>query len=133
MENGAACLSPRPLGKLENPTPPTESLPAECTKRYVTVFPQSPPGPWASGWIMNCGAWANLGTGCVLQSPRALAGATHRRGPGFKAMANVSHPHLHVQTVVAISMGHSVQDPAPHLGRLRRLRASFMLVTWLPH
>ena len=133
MKNGAAGLSPRPLGKFENPTPPTESLSAECMERYITDFLQSPLGPWALGWVINCGAWATLGTDCVLQGPGFLAEATHWPGPGFKAMANVSHPHLHVQTVVAISMGHSVQDPAPHLGRLRRLRVSCMLGTWFPH
>ena len=129
MENRAAGLSPKPLGKLENPTPPTESLSAECTERYITDFPQGPPGPWALGWVMNCGAWASFRTVCVLQSPGALAGSTHWPGPGFKAMANVSHPHLHVPMVVAISMGHSVQDPALHLDRLRKLRASFILGT----
>ena len=94
MENRAAGLSPRPLGKLQNPTPPTENLSAECTERYITAFPQSPPGPWALGRVMNYGAWASIGIACVLQSPGALAGPTHWPGPGFKTMANVSHPHL---------------------------------------
>ena len=133
MENGAAGLSPRPLGKLENPKPPAESLSAECTERYITAFPQGLPGPWALGWVINCGAWASSGTVCVLQSPGALAGSTHWPGPGFKAMAHMSHPNLHVRMVVPISMGHSVQVPALHLDRLRRLRASFMLGTWLLH
>ena len=133
MENRASGLSPKPLGKLENPTPPTESLSAECTKRYITDFPQGPPGPWALGWLMNCGAWTSLKTGFVLQSPGALAGSTHWPGPGFKAMANMSHRHLHVRLVVAVSMGHSIQDPAPYLGRLRVLRVSSMLSTWFPH
>ena len=85
MENRAAGLSPRPLGKLENPTPPTESLSAECTERYITAFPQSPPGPWALGWVMNYGAWASIGIACVLQSPGALAGSTHWAWPRFQS------------------------------------------------
>lgn len=133
MENGAAGLSPRPLGKFANPTPPTESLSAECTERDIKAFPQGLPGPWALGWVMNCGAWTSVRKGCVLQSPGGLAGATQRPGPGFKATATVSHAHLHVRMVVAMSMGHSLQDRAPHLCRRRRLRVSCVLGTWLPH
>ena len=42
----------------------------------------------------------------------------------FKALANVSHPHIHDLMVVAICMGHCLWDPVPYLAKLRRLNAS---------
>ena len=60
MENGAVGLSPRPLVKLENPTPPTESLLAQCRENYIMAFPQGPPGPQALGWVMDCGTGNRL-------------------------------------------------------------------------
>ena len=44
--------------------------------------------------------------------PELLARATHWPGPRFRAIAKLSHPHLHDRTVVA-SAWVSLQDPVP--------------------
>ena len=71
--------------------------------------------------------------GCVLQDSRALTKATHWPGPGLEAVVNLFPVPASATEWWELSARHLVCGPSPcPLGSLRRLRASWVLGTWLP-
>ena len=99
------------ISEVRNPTPPESAYQKSLVKDMLQAVPRALQILWL--WVgEQARAPRDRLKAVSCSDPELLARATHWPGPRFRAIAKLSHPHLHDQTVVA-SAWVSLQDPAP--------------------
>ena len=98
------------ISEVQNPAPPESASQKSLVKAVLQALPRALQVLWYAGEQARAPGDRLKAVSC--SDPELLARATHWPGPRFRAIAKLSHPHLHDRTVVA-SAWVSLQDPVP--------------------
>ena len=90
----------RSISEVQNPAPPESGSQKSLVKDILQALPRALQvlWPWAREQARAPGDRLKA---VSCNGPELFARATHWPGPRFRAIAKLSHPHLHDQTVVA--------------------------------